>query len=109
VTARYLRFLEQALDAEAKVALGTHDGGLLTAVKERGLLPGVEEIEMLHGVRPELLKAYRTAGVPCRVYAVYGDNWWLHFLHRLAERPQRVLTALADIEDPSRVVFGSAY
>ncbi|HEX4816676.1 MAG TPA: proline dehydrogenase family protein [Nonomuraea sp.] len=109
VTARYLRFLEQALDAEAKVALGTHDGGLLATVRERGLLAGAEEIEMLHGVRPELLKAYRAAGVPCRVYAVYGDNWWLHFLHRLAERPQRVLTALADLEDPGRVVFGSAY
>jgi proline dehydrogenase len=106
---RYLRLAEQILDVGGRLALATHDATLLDAAEARGILSRAEEVEMLHGVRPRLLRRIRAAGHPCRVYATYGQNWWLHLMHRLAENPALVITALADIADPARVVFGADY
>jgi proline dehydrogenase len=64
---------------------------------------------MLHGVRPDLLKRLREDGIPCRIYCVYGRNWWLHLLHRLAEHPPNVLVSLADLGDSDGVIFGTEY
>ncbi|SOD81026.1 proline dehydrogenase family protein [Streptomyces sp. Ag109_G2-15] len=106
---RYARILERILDHGNPVAVATHDATLLELLDSRGLLERVEELEMLHGCRPPLLKAHKDRGIPCRVATVYGQNWWLHFLHRLAEYPPVALTALADLYEPERVRFGSEY
>ncbi|SDI11102.1 L-proline dehydrogenase [Actinokineospora alba] len=106
---RYLDLAQQAIDAGARVALATQNAALLNRAAKAGVLAGAAEIEMLHGVRPELLRAHHEAGHTCRVYLTYGENWWLHLLHRLAERPLNVITALADLADPDRVVFGADY
>jgi proline dehydrogenase len=106
---RYLRFAEYALDRGSRLALGTQHAELLAAAAGRSLLDRVEEIEMLHGVRPALLRRYREAGYPCRIYATYGRSWWLHLLHRLAEDPAMALRALADLAEPSAVSFGAEY
>jgi proline dehydrogenase len=107
--ARYLDVARQAIDAGARVALATHDAVLLARAAETGVLAGAAEIEMLHGVCPELLRAHHEAGHTCRVYLTYGENWWLHLLHRVAEHPPMAITALADLADPDRVVFGADY
>ncbi|SCK51252.1 L-proline dehydrogenase [Streptomyces sp. WMMB 714] len=96
---RYLSLAALLLDRGARLSLATQDGTVLAAARASGLLDRVEEVEMLHGVRPGLLRTYREAGFPCRIYATYGENWWLHLLHRLAEHPPMVLTALADIAE----------
>ncbi|MEU7579837.1 proline dehydrogenase family protein [Streptomyces sp. NPDC041068] len=106
---RYARLLERILDHGNPVAVASHDASLLQLLDSRGLLERVEEMEMLHGCRPPLLKAHKDRGIPCRVATVYGRNWWLHFLHRLAEYPPTALTALADLYEPERVRFGAAY
>lgn len=106
---RYADLAERLLDLGAVLACGTHDAAVLELLDRRGLLGRLEELEMLHGVRPQLLRSYRERGVPCRVATVYGANWWLHFLHRLAEYPPNVLTALADLAEPQRVEFGRDY
>jgi proline dehydrogenase len=106
---RYVQLAQRLLDSGVPLALGTHDAALLRLLDAAGVTPHAREIEMLHGSRPELLKSRREDGVPCRVATVYGDNWWLHFLHRLSEYPPNVLTALADLAEPRRVRFGSAY
>lgn len=106
---RYLDLAGALLDRGVRLACGTHDGAVLAGLDRRGLLGRLEEIEMLHGVRPELLRRYRERGVPCRVSAVYGTNWWLHLLHRLAEHPANVLTALADLADPARTATAHEY
>lgn len=106
---RYLTLLAQAVDEGGTVACATHDSVVLGEARERGLLDGVTELEMLHGVQPALLRNFHASGFPCRISAVYGDNWWLHFLHRLAEYPPMAVVALADIADPDRIVFGSQY
>ncbi|MFB7280108.1 proline dehydrogenase family protein [Streptomyces hydrogenans] len=96
---RYLALAAELADRGALVSLATQDATVLAAARERGLLDRVHEIEMLHGVRPALLREYHALGHPCRIYATYGENWWLHLLHRLAEHPPMVLTALADIAE----------
>ncbi|MET8684575.1 proline dehydrogenase family protein [Streptomyces sp. NPDC004732] len=106
---RYARFLERILEHGNPVAVASHDASLLELLDGRGLLERVEEIEMLHGCRPPLLKSYKDRGIPCRIATVYGQNWWLHLLHRLAEYPPTALTALADLYEPERVRFGAAY
>ncbi|MEU6819405.1 proline dehydrogenase family protein [Streptomyces atriruber] len=106
---RYAGLLERILAHGNPVAVATHDASLLQLLDSRGLLVCVEEIEMLHGCRPPLLKSHKDRGIPCRVATVYGQNWWLHFLHRLAEYPPTALTALADLYEPERVRFGAAY
>jgi proline dehydrogenase len=106
---RYARLLERILDHGNPVAVATHDATLLQLLEGRDLLERIDELEMLHGCRPPLLKTYKDRGVPCRVATVYGRNWWLHFLHRLAEYPPGVITALADVHQPERVRFGTEY
>ncbi|MFJ7148981.1 proline dehydrogenase family protein [Streptomyces sp. NPDC100445] len=106
---RYLEFAEYVLGEGARLALATQHAELLATAGQRGLLAGAEEIEMLHGVRPALLRHYREAGYACRVYATYGRSWWLHLLHRLAEHPAMALRALADLADPSATAFGTDY
>lgn len=106
---RYADIAAALLDAGVPLACGTHDTRVLARLTERGLTEGLTEIEMLHGQQPAVLRQYRQRGVPCRVATVYGENWWLHFLHRLAEYPRNVLTALADLTDPARIRFGAHY
>lgn len=106
---RYLELAERLLDAGVELACGTQDRRVHKLLERRGLLGRIAELEMLHGVRPGLLRERREHGVPCRVATVYGTNWWLHLLHRLAEYPPNVLTALADLDDPERVRFGAEY
>jgi proline dehydrogenase len=100
---RYCGLLESLLAADVPVACATHDAALLEQIDGGGWLEAVTEVEMLHGVQPALLRSYHERGVPCRIATVYGQDWWLHFLHRLAEHPQNVLVALADYADPSKL------
>jgi proline dehydrogenase len=106
---RFLDLLRTLLDRGIPVAVGTQDPGLYARLGEAGLLAYVDEAELLHGVKPWLPRRLRDEGVPTRILAVYGENWWLHFLHRLAEYPPNVLVALADLGDPTRVRFGHGY
>lgn len=106
---RYVALSEEIVEAGVPLAVATHDTDLLVRLKTAGVLDSAVEVEMLHGVQPLLLRDLKNGGVPCRVATVYGANWWLHFLHRLSEYPQNVVTALADLADPDRVRFGSLY
>ncbi|MCI4066897.1 proline dehydrogenase family protein [Micromonospora sp. R77] len=106
---RYVTLLERLLDLQGRVTCASQDPVIHDLAGRSGLLKRVEEVEMLHGVRPDLLRGLRDQGIPVRVAAVYGENWWLHFLHRLAEYPPNVLTALADLADPGRIEFARDY
>ncbi len=106
---RYVELLRTLLDRGVPVAVGTQAPELYALMAEAGLLARVEEAEMLHGMRPWLLRRLRDQGIATRILAVYGENWWLHFLHRLAEQPHNVLIALADLADPTRIRFGQQY
>ncbi|WP_321887641.1 proline dehydrogenase family protein [Paraburkholderia bannensis] len=106
---RYMALAARLSDAGTARSLATQDPALIKQLIDAGLLANGAELEMLHGVQPQLLRSLRQDGILCRIYCTYGDNWYLHFLHRLAEAPENVIQALADFADPSRITFGSGY
>jgi proline dehydrogenase len=55
------------------------------------------EFEMLQGLGTALLDDLRRRGFTTREYLVYGPEWWLYVLNRIAEHPERVIEAIADI------------
>lgn len=67
-------------------AVATHDEVLLALAVD--LARGRDlELQMLHGVRPDLQRRYLAAGLPVRVYVPYGTEWYPYLTRRLAERP----------------------
>jgi len=106
---RYLKLLKDVLAANIPVSCATQDSNLIKRIFDQSYHLHIQELEMLHGVQPEELRKAKDAGLACRIAAVYGDSWYLHFLHRLAESPDNVLEALADFYDPSRITFGAGY
>ncbi|MCK9792208.1 proline dehydrogenase family protein [Isoptericola sp. 4D.3] len=100
----YLALVAAALDAGHPLAIATHDadlvGQLVEAHGPRLRAPGVE-LEMLRGLGTSLLDRLHTDGHRTREYVVFGTEWWLYALNRIAEDPaDRVLTALADLGAP---------
>ena len=78
-------------------AVATHDEVLLRAVLDRhpdAMRADGVEVEMLYGLGTELLDTLRAEGYRTREYVVFGDQWWLYVLNRVAERPERVYRAL---------------
>jgi proline dehydrogenase len=100
LTAAYLTLARRLVAAGHSASIATHDEALVRAlIAEHGtaLTSGPVEFEMLLGLGPELLDALRQEGFRTREYVVFGGEWWLYVLNRMAEHPHRVLTALADL------------
>ena len=100
---RFLSLIEMAVSAQHPLSIATHDQHLLQELARRKWLavPHVE-VEMLYGVRPDLLKQMKQAGYQTRLYLPYGTEWYLYLCHRLAEYPPNIYQALADCVQPSR-------
>lgn len=100
---RFLSLVERAVSAQHPLCLATHDQRLLQEIERRKLLtvPHVE-VEMLYGVRPDLLRQMKQAGYQTRLYLPYGTEWYLYLCHRLAEYPPNIYQALADCVQPFR-------
>jgi proline dehydrogenase len=99
---KYLRLAETAIAAGRPVSIATHDEAVLREARGRGLIarPNVE-VEMLYGIRPDLLKRLKDDGYRARVYLPYGTEWHLYFFHRLSENPPNLYRAIADMAMPS--------
>lgn len=106
---RYVECIEKLAEAGSRFAVATHDPAIIDMLNARGLLDAAEELEGLHGCNPSLFHTLNNEGHRCRITGVYGEEWLLHFLHRLAEHPPNALQALADFYNPDRVVFGADY
>lgn len=52
---------------------------------ERGLEEW--EIEMLHGVRPDLQTSLARRGLRVRAYVPFGEAWWPYAARRIGENP----------------------
>ncbi|NHC45552.1 proline dehydrogenase family protein [Motilibacter aurantiacus] len=100
LTAAYLDLAGRLLAEGHRVSLATHDPELVSAlVAEHGdrLREEDVEFEMLRGLGTALLDGLRAEGYPTREYVVFGGEWWLYVLNRIAEHPERALLALADL------------
>ena len=96
VRERYLRLLDQLLEAGCFVGIATHDAYLvdqsLTLVKRHR--PSGFEFQMLMGVRESLRARLVAAGHRVRVYVPYGEDWYGYSVRRLQENP-RMATQVA--------------
>ncbi len=95
--------VEAAISTQHPLSIATHDQHLLQEIERRKLLAVAHvEVEMLYGVRPDLLKLMKQAGYQTRLFLPYGREWYLYLCHRLAEYPPNLYRALADCAQPSR-------
>jgi proline dehydrogenase len=101
----YLRLADRILDAGHPVSFATHDAGLIDELIRRHPrlvdMPQVE-FEMLLGLGTSTLDRLRADNFTTREYSVFGGEWWLYVLNRIAEDPERVFDAiLAAADRPS--------
>ena len=100
LTAAYLALAGRLVTAGHPVSLATHDEVLvdaLIAAHGDALRQAGAEFEMLMGLGTGLLDRLHAEGYLTREYVIFGGEWWLYALNRIAEQPERVLTALADM------------
>lgn len=102
--AAYHRLADRLLTSGHRVSLATHDAALVEELRTRHgdtLREDHVEFEMLRGLGTALLDSLHADGFATREYIVYGPEWWLYVLNRIAEHPERVLLALADLGHPA--------
>jgi proline dehydrogenase len=78
----FLRLGFRLAERDATWSMATHDGRLREALL---LAHGSVPVEQLLGVRPDALDRLHERGVPTRVYAPYGPDWFRYWMRRLAE------------------------
>jgi proline dehydrogenase len=90
-----------AARGEARLALGTHDVGLIdqigTITDAQGVPRAALEVHMLYGIRERELRRLRDAGWPAFALIAYGSAWYRWYMRRLAERPANVVFALRQL------------
>lgn len=84
----FVQCLDALLEADAYVAVATHDEQLIRAALDRG----VPEFQMLLGVREERARELVDAGHTVRVYVPFGEQWYSYSLRRLQENPAMATT-----------------
>lgn len=100
MTAAYLDLATTLVRSGHRVNLATHDAALVARLQAAlgDELRGTHvEFEMLQGLGAELLDSLQREGFRTREYIVYGPEWWLYVLNRIAEHPERVLEAIAEL------------
>lgn len=100
LTAAYLDLASQLIRSGHPMSLATHDDELVNMLIARhgeALKTDAIEFEMLLGLGTDLLDRLHRDGYRTREYVIFGGEWWLYVLNRIAEHPERALTALADL------------
>ncbi|MET4541666.1 proline dehydrogenase [Arthrobacter bambusae] len=93
----YLRLAGRILETGHPLSIATHDATLIEdLISEHPDLVSRPEVEfeMLLGLGTSTLDRLHKDGYTTREYSIFGDQWWLYVLNRIAEAPERVFTAL---------------
>ena len=101
---RYLELAQRLIESGQPTAIATHDPRLLKVILTEGRLqpgPGPVEFEMLLGLGTDLLDRLQADGYRTREYVIFGTEWWLYVLNRIAEQPERVFDAIIDAGHPA--------
>jgi proline dehydrogenase len=95
----YLGFAEQLLEKNHPCSIASHHDKihnettkLIDKYKATNYV-----LERLLGIRNDELEILRDNGYKCRIYVVYGKEWYLYLCNRWAEYPLNLFQALADI------------
>lgn len=98
--AKYLEYANEVIASGHELAIATHDRVLIEAiVSANPQLPQSSsvEFEMLLGLGTDTLDELAETGYRTREYTIFGTQWWLYVLNRLAEDPERIFDALVDL------------
>ncbi|MCW5922877.1 MAG: proline dehydrogenase family protein [Saprospiraceae bacterium] len=95
----YLDYTAQLLAKNHPCAIASHHEKIHQATAQ--LIdhhkPTKYVLERLLGICNEEFETYKNNGYKCRIYLVYGKEWYLYLCNRLAEYPLNLFRALADI------------
>lgn len=95
----YLEYANEVIATGHELSIATHDRTLIEAI--RGCNPTLSqsssvEFEMLLGLGTDTLDELAAKNYRTREYTIFGGEWWLYVLNRLAEDPERIFGALID-------------
>jgi proline dehydrogenase len=95
----YLGFASQLLAKDHPCAIASHDEKIHQETVKMVLQyqPKNYVLERLLGICNEEFESYKNEGHPCRIYVVYGKEWYLYLCNRWAEYPLNLFRGLADI------------
>lgn len=95
----YLDYVEQLLSQNHRCSIASHHEKIhqesIKLIKK--LKPTNYVLERLLGIRNEELIEYKGKGLNCRIYIVYGKEWYLYLCNRWAEYPLSMFQGIADI------------
>jgi proline dehydrogenase len=101
VDANYRKLVEEALQGDGYTAIATHDEDAirhtLSFANAQGIAQSKFEFQMLYGVRSALQRKLQSEGIPVRIAAPFGREWYPYFMRRLAERPANVYFLLKSL------------
>jgi proline dehydrogenase len=91
----YTHLIRASLNHARFTAVATHDPrALQTAITVAAERESDFEFQMLYGVRYDLARQLVAGGHPVRICVPFGEDWFVYFTRRLAERPANVLFLL---------------
>lgn len=104
LAAAYRRFAQTLLAGGHPCSLATHDAQLQNDlagfILQQELPQRQAEFETLFGLGADGLDALRRRGFQTREYAIFGQEYFLYVLNRIAEEPGRVFQAVVDLIGP---------
>ncbi|MGE7843030.1 proline dehydrogenase family protein [Lysinibacillus sp. NPDC093712] len=110
LNSRYLQYVEQLIKLNHPISIATHDESIIQVMEQRQYFHQTNvEIEMLYGIRPDLLQKLKGKGYNCKIYLPYGHDWYLYLCHRLAENPENLYSAVMDMLSTSLVDSSEGY
>lgn len=97
----YRRFAADLLTSGHLCSIATHDRSiqedLVALITRSAIDPRHYEFESLIGLGTEQIDGLQRRGFPTREYAVFGEEYFLYVLNRIAEEPIRLYQALIDL------------
>ncbi|WP_344216328.1 proline dehydrogenase family protein [Kribbella sancticallisti] len=98
VDVAYDQLARTALTYAKFTAVATHDQRAIRVAADVALEQSSDfEFQMLYGVRYALAQQLVAAGQPVRICVPFGQDWFVYFARRLAERPANALFLLRNL------------
>lgn len=101
---RYRDYAARLIDSGRPCSIATHDRAIQQDLADRLLRTGRAgdqvEFESLMGLGTEQIDDLHQRGFLTREYAVFGEEYFLYVLNRIAEEPGRLFQAVSDLLAP---------
>lgn len=97
----YLEYIEQLLIKDHPCSIASHHEKMFeetTRIIDK-CQPSNYVLERLLGIGNDQLEHYKNKGYRCRIYLVYGKEWYLYLCNRWAEYPLNIFQGIADMVD----------